>query len=145
MYPEKLLVVCQFNFVCTDYVPSSYYVVLHINLTSLCFSFTIHCLWEGGLTLSIIFTKDKVNGWSPVAVVGFCCTEMLRASTNPNLILLVVVVLQPSLTFQIISVAFYIEGENSDKFCSEALILTLGSFTCRKSTTRTNGFTSLPK
>ena len=40
------------------------------------------------------------------------------------------------LTSQVISVAFYIEREKSDKFCSEALISALGSFTCRKSTTR---------
>ena len=41
-----------------------------------------------------------------------------------------------SLTFQIISVAFYIEGGKSDKFYSEALISAWGSFTCCKSTTR---------
>ena len=40
------------------------------------------------------------------------------------------------LTSQVISVAFYSERENSDKFCSEALISAWGSFTCRKSTTR---------
>ena len=40
------------------------------------------------------------------------------------------------LTSQVISVASDIEREKSDKFCSEALISTWGSFTCRKSTTR---------
>ena len=44
--------------------------------------------------------------------------------------------LRRSLTSQVISIAFYIEREMTDKFCSEALILTWGSFTCRKSTTR---------
>ena len=39
------------------------------------------------------------------------------------------------LTSQVISVAFYIEREKSDKFCSEAVISASGSFTCRKSTT----------
>ena len=39
------------------------------------------------------------------------------------------------LTFQVISVAFYSEHEKSEKFCSEALILTWGSLTCHKSTT----------
>ena len=34
-----------------------------------------------------------------------------------------------------ISVTSDIEREKADKFCSEALILALGSFTCRKSTT----------
>ena len=36
---------------------------------------------------------------------------------------------------QVISVAFYSERETSDKFCSEALISTCGSFMCHKSTT----------
>ena len=40
------------------------------------------------------------------------------------------------LTTQVISVDFYSEREKSDKFCSEALISTWGSFTYRKSTTR---------
>ena len=40
------------------------------------------------------------------------------------------------LTSQIISVAFYSERENADKFCLEALISAWGSFTCRKSMTR---------
>ena len=40
------------------------------------------------------------------------------------------------LTSQVISVAFYIEREKSDKYCSEALISAWGSFTCRKSKTR---------
>ena len=40
------------------------------------------------------------------------------------------------LTFQVIRVAFYSERGKSDKFCSEALISALGSFSCRKSTTR---------
>ena len=40
------------------------------------------------------------------------------------------------LTSEVISVSFYSEREKSDKFCSEALILAWGSFTCRKSTTR---------
>ena len=39
-------------------------------------------------------------------------------------------------TSQVISITFYSEWEKSDKFCSEALILAWGSFTCRKSTTR---------
>ena len=39
-------------------------------------------------------------------------------------------------TSQVISIAFYVEREKSDKFCSEALISASGSFTCRKSTTR---------
>ena len=39
------------------------------------------------------------------------------------------------LTSQVISVAFYSEGENSDKLCSEALISAWGSLTCCKSTT----------
>ena len=41
-----------------------------------------------------------------------------------------------SLTSQVISIAFYIEREKSDKFCSEALILAWGSFTCHKSMTQ---------
>ena len=45
-------------------------------------------------------------------------------------------VLRRSLTSQVISVAFYSERENSDKFCAEALISTWGSLTCRKPTTR---------
>ena len=49
------------------------------------------------------------------------------------------------LTSQVISVAFYSERENYDKFCSEALILAWGSFTCRKSMTRDPGFISLLK
>ena len=40
------------------------------------------------------------------------------------------------LTSQVISLAFYIEREKSDKFWSEALISACGSFTCSKSTTR---------
>ena len=40
------------------------------------------------------------------------------------------------LTSQVISVAFYSEHEKSDKFCSEALILASGSFTCHKSTSQ---------
>ena len=44
-------------------------------------------------------------------------------------------VLQSSLTSQVIKVAFYIEREMSDKFCSEAPISAWGTFTCRKSTT----------
>ena len=40
------------------------------------------------------------------------------------------------LTSQVINVVFYNEREKSYKFCSEALILAWGSFTCRKSTTR---------
>ena len=40
------------------------------------------------------------------------------------------------LTSQVISIAFYIEREKSNKYCLEALILTWDSFTCRKSTTR---------
>ena len=40
------------------------------------------------------------------------------------------------LTSQVISVAFYSERENSDKFCSEVLISVWGSFTCNKPTTR---------
>ena len=39
------------------------------------------------------------------------------------------------LTSSVISAASDIEREKSDKFCSEALILAWGSFTCRKSTT----------
>ena len=38
------------------------------------------------------------------------------------------------LTSQVISIAFYSEREKSNKFCSEALILAWGSFTCHKST-----------
>ena len=45
-------------------------------------------------------------------------------------------VLRRSLTSQIISVAFYIESEKSDKFCSEAPISAWGSFTWRKFTIR---------
>ena len=45
-----------------------------------------------------------------------------------------------SLTSHVISVAFYIEREKSDKFCSEAQILASGSFSCRKSTTRDQRF-----
>ena len=45
-------------------------------------------------------------------------------------------VLRRSLTSQVISIAFQIEREKSDKFCSEALISVWGSFTCCKSTTR---------
>ena len=45
-------------------------------------------------------------------------------------------VLWCSLTSQVISITFYIEREKSDKFCSEALILTWDSFTCRKSMTQ---------
>ena len=45
-------------------------------------------------------------------------------------------VLRRSLTSQVISVAFYIEREKSDKFCSDDLISAWGSFTCLKSTTR---------
>ena len=48
-------------------------------------------------------------------------------------------VLRHSLTSQVISVAFYIEREKSDKFCSEALI---SAVNLRDGT---NGFTSLPK
>ena len=40
------------------------------------------------------------------------------------------------LTSQVISVAFNSERKKFDKFCSEALISALVSFTCRKSTTR---------
>ena len=49
------------------------------------------------------------------------------------------------LTSQVISVVLYIEREKSGKFCSEAPISAWGSFTCRKSTTRDPGFTSLLK
>ena len=38
------------------------------------------------------------------------------------LVVVVVGVLQRSLTSQVLSVAFYIEREKSEKFCSEALI-----------------------
>ena len=41
-----------------------------------------------------------------------------------------------SITSQVISVAFYIEREKTDKFCSEALISAWGYFMCSKSTTR---------
>ena len=44
--------------------------------------------------------------------------------------------LRHSSTSHVISVAFYIEREKSDKFCSKALISAWGSFTCRKCTTR---------
>ena len=44
--------------------------------------------------------------------------------------------LRRSLTSQVISVAFYIDREKSDRFCSEALISASGSFSWRKSTTR---------
>ena len=40
------------------------------------------------------------------------------------------------LTSQVISIAFYIEREKYDKFCSEALISAWDSFTCHKSTIR---------
>ena len=40
------------------------------------------------------------------------------------------------LTFQVISVAFYSERKESDKFCSEAVISAWGSFTSHKSTRR---------
>ena len=45
-------------------------------------------------------------------------------------------VLRHFLTSYVISVASDTEHGKSDKFCSEALISTWGSFTCRKSTTR---------
>ena len=45
-------------------------------------------------------------------------------------------VLRRSLTSHVISIAFYIEREKFDKFCSEALISAWGSSTCRKYTTR---------
>ena len=41
-----------------------------------------------------------------------------------------------ALACQVISIAFYIEGEKSNIFCSEALILAWGSFTYNKSMTR---------
>ena len=41
-------------------------------------------------------------------------------------------VLWRSLTSQVISIAFYIEREKSNKFCSEALISAWGSFACHK-------------
>ena len=41
-----------------------------------------------------------------------------------------------NLLFCVISVAFYIEREKSEKFWPEALISAWGSFKCRKSTTR---------
>ena len=40
------------------------------------------------------------------------------------------------LTSQVINVAFYIEREKSDKFCSEALFSAVSSFMCRTSTTQ---------
>ena len=40
------------------------------------------------------------------------------------------------LTSHVISMTFYSEREKSDRFCSDALISTRGSFTCCKSTTR---------
>ena len=40
------------------------------------------------------------------------------------------------LTSQVITAAFHSERENSDKFCSEALISAWISFTCRESTRR---------
>ena len=46
------------------------------------------------------------------------------------------------LTSKVISVASDIEREKSDKICPEALISASCYFTCRKSTTRTHGFTS---
>ena len=49
------------------------------------------------------------------------------------------------LTSQIFSVASYSEREKSEKFCSVALISAWGSFTCRKTTTWTHGFSFLPK
>ena len=55
-----------------------------------------------------------------------------------QVVVVVVVVLgfTTLLTSQVISVAFYSKREKSDKFFLEALISALGSFTCRKSTTR---------
>ena len=55
----------------------------------------------------------------PVISLDCCCTWVLRHY----------------LTSQVISVAFYIEREKSNKFCPEALVSAWGSFTCRKSTT----------
>ena len=56
-------------------------------------------------------------------------------------------VLRCSLTYHVLSAAFYIEREKSDKFCSEALISAWSSSTCRKSTTRDRRdvLTSFPK
>ena len=49
------------------------------------------------------------------------------------------------LTSQVISVTFYSEREKSNEFCSEAVILASGYFTCRKYTNGVHGFISLPK
>ena len=51
-------------------------------------------------------------------IIRWCCNWVLRRS----------------LTSQVIIVAFYIEHEKSNKFCSEALILAWGSFICHKAT-----------
>ena len=59
-------------------------------------------------------------------------TGKLRHHQSPDIV--VVVRFYDALTSQAISVAFYIEREKSDKFCSEAVISAWGSFTCRKST-----------
>ena len=56
--------------------------------------------------------------------------------TPIRLMLLLLLGYTTLLTSQVISVAFDIESEKSDKFCSEALISAWGSFTYRKSTTR---------
>ena len=56
-------------------------------------------------------------------------------SIYKDLVVVVVEFYDTLSTSQVISVAFYIEHEKSDKFCTEALISARGSFTCRKSTT----------
>ena len=58
-----------------------------------------------------------------------CCSWVLRHSLRP----------------QVISVAFYIVREKSNKFSSEALFKVWGSFTCRNVRHGTYSFTSLPK
>ena len=64
------------------------------------------------------------------------CVIMFSVTFFMLLLLLLGWVLRRSSTSQVISVAFYIECEKSDKFCSEALISGWGSFTCRKFTIR---------
>ena len=67
----------------------------------------------------------------------FC---MIHNSHRRKKVVVVVVVVNLGFTTlstsQVISVAFYSELEKSDKFCTEALISTWGSFMCRKSTTQ---------
>ena len=80
--------------------------------------------------------KQKMRGWLASCSLRLC---------NVHRVIVVDWSFTMLLTSQVISVAFYIEHDKSDKFCSEALISAWGSFMYLNLRHGTHRFTSLPK